>query len=120
MAGMFDFFMDVGNYDARKVDRYEADGFFVDTCACSHGSKPFETAVEHPDYNDGEMVIVEAYDTKEEAQAGHAKWVKRMTADVLPEQLVDCQNAGLAGLLGATGDEMIYPRIQRQKKGVEK
>jgi hypothetical protein len=119
MSNMFNFFLDMENYEDRKVDNYESGKLYIDTCAVSDGAKPFETAVEHPYYKNGKMVIVEAYDTKKEAQEGHSKWVKRMTAKILPEQLVDCQNAGLSVMLSMV-DDMIYPRIKTTKKGKTK
>jgi hypothetical protein len=79
-------------YEDRKVDCYESDTLLISTARVLDGDKPFETAVEHPDYNEGEMVIVEAYDTEEEAKSGHDRWVHCMTTDP-PEQLVDCRNS---------------------------
>lgn len=64
--GLFDFMM-AAPYEQRKVARFEKDGFMVDTAAVNDSEHPFETAVEHPNYNDGKMVIVEEYDSKEEA-----------------------------------------------------
>jgi len=95
---MFDFMSMVGTHNDRKIDRYEKDGLFIDTCRVNDGKQPYETAVEHPAYNGGNMVIVEAYDTKEEAQEGHDEWVKKMTAPELPAQLVDCMNAHITDL----------------------
>ena len=109
---MFNFMMDVGNYDSRKVDRYEEGDVFVSTAGVSDGQKPFETAVARPEYNDGKMVIVEMYDTEAAAQIGHCNWVKTMTSDDLPDYLRDCGNAGLAQLIDLVGGEeaMIFPR----------
>lgn len=78
MLGLFDFLQDFGNHEDRKVDRYHEGDLFVDTCAVSDSTKPFETGIEHPGYNNGNMVIVELYDTKEEAQKGHDKWLDLM------------------------------------------
>ena len=66
---------------------------FIDTARVSDGVKPFETAVEHLNYNDGKMVIVENYDTIEQAKQGHEKWVKTMTSFPLPAELLECGNA---------------------------
>ena len=105
---MFDFFMDAFNYDQRVVDRYEEGEVVVDTASVSDGSQPYETGICHPEYNDGDWVIVEAYDTKEEAQEGHIKWVYKMTDKNLPTRLTDCCNAGIAQLFG---DDLVFPRI---------
>lgn len=46
------------------------------TCAVTDSEEPFETGICHPNYNSGKWVIVEMYNSKERAQAGHDKWVK--------------------------------------------
>ena len=69
---MFNFlFMD--EYKNRVVDNYKGDGFTVDTASVNDGNHPYETGIEHTEYNDGAWIIVEAYDTKEDAQIGHDK-----------------------------------------------
>src|SRR5437016_4885712 len=40
------------------------------------GVKPYETGIKHPLYNDGRWICVAAYDTPEEARAGHDRWVQ--------------------------------------------
>jgi len=86
---MFDFLSMVGTYSARKIDTYEVGKLFIDTCLVTDSDQPYETAVEHPKYNNGDMVIVEMYNTKEAARKGHKRWVKKMTAKELPESLKD-------------------------------
>lgn len=110
---MFNFLLDAGNYEARKVANYgreEGLPFEVDTAACSDGEHPYETGIKHPEYNDGEWVIVEAYDSRGEAEDGHGRWVATMTAETLPEELVDCLNAELGAFYGAVGGDVRYPR----------
>ncbi len=97
---MFDFFMDFGNYSDRVVGRDDFDWGFVSTAKVSDGSQPIETAVQHPDYNDGKMVIVEAYDDEDAAKAGHTKWVKSMTAETIPDSLTDCANSEIQQVIG--------------------
>lgn len=98
MNGIFDFLFDIGNYEERKVARYEDEHLIVDTAAVSDGEKPYETGIEHPEYNMGKWIIVEAYGTKEEAQSGHNKWVNIMQNEPLPKILIDCQNAFVSKL----------------------
>ena len=90
---MFDFLrmQDWGDYEKRKVERCETGNLIVDTCEVSDQPDPynFETAVFHPDYNNGEWIIVELYEIEGEALLGHKKWVKVMTSDNLPKQLTD-------------------------------
>lgn len=95
---MFDFFSMVGNYEQRAVARFEEGHLIIDTCAVTDSTQPYETGVCHPAYNDGAWVIVELYDTKEEAQVGHDKWIKTMAADELPDSLRDVSSAGIAEL----------------------
>jgi len=97
---LFDFLGMTDNYEDRKVDRFEQGDLMVSTVEVNDGQQLFETAVLHPQYRDGEHVIVEAYDTKEEAQEGHNRWVAVMTADELPEQLTDCANSEVQQMTG--------------------
>jgi hypothetical protein len=106
--GMFDFFMDAGNYEDRKVANFVDDDFTIDTCSVSDGRKNYETAVMHILYNDNKWIIVEAYDTKEEAQKGHDKWVKIMSSKELPKSLKDCQNAEISEFLDE--DDLIFEK----------
>lgn len=102
---MFNFFSMAGNYEQRKVDNFEGDnGLVVDTVAVTDSRKSYETGILHPAYNGGDWVIVDLYDTKKEAQAGHDKWVAIMTAEKLPEKLVDVSSAEVADLLDAFSD----------------
>lgn len=79
---MFGFLNMMGNYEERKVARWpdSEEEWIVDTAAVCDSAQPFETAIQHPRYNSGSMVIVELYDTKEEAKIGHDKWVEIMSA----------------------------------------
>lgn len=109
---MFDFFNDFFNYEDRKIDRFENEDLTVDTCSVSDGEYPYETAIQHVQYNDNKWVVVQSYNTKEEAQTGHDEWVKLMTSDNLPDYLRDCGNSGVSQLLdNLIGEEgMIFPR----------
>ena len=108
---MFEFMFDAGNYQDRVVGRYDGDGTMVSTASVSDGRHPYETAFQHPDYNDGDMVIVEAYDSREQAADGHARWVEIMTNGPLPESLIDCQNSHISHLYGSLdGDALTFPR----------
>lgn len=104
---MFEFLSDFGNYEDRKVGRYDADGLIVSTAAVSDGMQPYETAICHSEYNDRNPIIVEGYDSRSAAQEGHDKWVKLMTDVNLPEQLIDCINSGTRQLLGG---KIIYQK----------
>ena len=55
---LFDFLL-MPPYEERKVARFDGKDFSVDTCAITDSTKPYETGVRHPKYNDGAWVIVE-------------------------------------------------------------
>lgn len=110
----------LGNYESRCVGRWEDEtgDKMVSTAYVTDGLKPYETAFQHPDYNNGDMVIVESYDTEEEAKAGHERWQKIMTDGPLPDELRDCCNAGLAQVCSALSDYLDeewgrYPRVRK-------
>ncbi len=107
---MFEFLFDAGNYEERAVDRSEFDWGFISTARVSDGKQPYETAICSDEYGKsydpketGGMIIAEAYDTKEAAEKGHTRWVKTMT-NKPPKELIDCCNAGVAGVLEAMDD----------------
>lgn len=93
----------MGNYDDRKVDRYddEQTGLMVSTVMVTDSDQPYETAVRHQRYNDNKMVIVEMYESKEEAQTGHDKWVKTMTSKKMPTQLEDVSTSCISKMCDA-------------------
>lgn len=97
--GLFDFLM-AAPYEQRKVAKYEKDGLIVDTAAMNDTEHLYETAVKHPDYNNDKWVIVKEYDSKEEAQTGHDKWVKIMTENP-PEKLIDVSTTDLRKLVNS-------------------
>lgn len=87
-------------------DVFGRQGLIVDTVGgISDSEHSYETAVAHPEYNDGKWIIVEGYDTEKDARAGHEKWVKTMTADNLPNELRDVSTATVAELAEALGSE---------------
>jgi len=115
---MFSFLQDLGNYEDRKVDRFEKDGLLVSTARVSDGCQPYETAIQVKGYYrkdnnvhlaDNRWCVVEAYDTIKDAQNGHDKWVSVMTGENPPSTLRDCQNARLSRFL-IDEDYLIWSR----------
>ena len=104
------------NYDIRKVGRDDFRWGFISTCRVTDGRKDYETAVEHKDYNGGAIVIVECYDTEQQAEDGHKRWVRTMTAKKLPQTLKDCANTEIAQLCKAVGSEMEFKRKAKKRK----
>jgi len=95
---MFGFMGMMNDYEDRKIDRFESgEDFFISTVSVNDNTRhPFETAVCHPNYNGGNIVIVEEYDSKDDAQEGHDKWVEIMTAAELPQELKDVSSCDIA------------------------
>jgi len=96
---MFDFFSMADNYEERKVECFDGDGFTVDTSRVTDSDQPYETGIKHSRYNEEKWVIVEMYDDVEEAKTGHAKWVKLMTGETLPATLKDVSTSEIQKLL---------------------
>ena len=89
----------VGTYEDCKVGRWDSDckKRCVSTCTVTDGKVEYETAIAHEDFNDGQLVIVGMYATKEEALRGHAAWVHTLETNTLPDGLIDVDNSGLLG-----------------------
>jgi len=112
MNNLFGFLNMACNYEERVVGRYDDEDdirFYISTAAVSDSADPFETAVAHPRYNDGELIIVETYASKELAAAGHEEWVAKMTASDLPKELIDVSTYCAANLYVETGGNMCFP-----------
>lgn len=101
------------SYDNRVVGRFDKGKLSVSTAWVNDGLKEFETAIMHPAYNDGQWVIVESYESTEEAKAGHDRWVTKMTTKPLPEELTDICNTELSKLI----EEMNGKPVVHPKKG---
>lgn len=105
MSDLFGFVNDLYNYEDRKVARYEKGDLLVSTCHVSDGRQPFETAIQLPLYNNGSLIPVAAYDTIQEARAGHKLWVKTITAQSLPDCITECFNSVVGTILHQLGEE---------------
>jgi len=116
---MFNLLGMMGNYDTRKIGRWDGDNNTktVSTCLVTDGKCLYETAFRHPEYNNGSMVIVEAYATREEAVAGHERWVKIMTDGPLPDVLHDCCNSEISQLCAAIGNDHVHKRTHGAEGG---
>lgn len=68
------------NYKERLVardDKLDPDEipFTLDTVAVDDREWLYETAIQHPKFNDNEWIVIRGYDTKEEAKAGHEELI---------------------------------------------
>ena len=69
---------------AVEIIALDEGGLYIGELSISEREEAVKFAVQHLDCNDNEMVIVEAYDIIEEAEAGHDRWVKTMSSEALP------------------------------------
>ena len=92
-----------------KVGRYEHDHLIIDTCSVPDGDRDYETAVSSPEYNSGQWVVVEAYNTFEDAKKGHESWVEKMQNNP-PPKLVDCGNSYISKVCINAGCDAEYIR----------
>ena len=68
---LFSMMSDYGNYENRKVNRTDINGYTIDTAYTSDYG--YETAIWKNGQND--MAIVERYANKIDAVEGHSKWI---------------------------------------------
>lgn len=104
MNGLFGFLADVGNYDQRKVARYEEGDTIISTAFASDAGG-YETAVRDPRWNGGDWVIVQPYDTRAEAESGHAEWVAMLTRPDAPRVLRDRSRSPIAEMIDDLGGD---------------
>ncbi len=105
---MFNYMSMYGTYEQRVVANTEVDGGVIDTCYVTDASKDYETGISHPKYNNGDWIIVEAYDTKEQAEAGHEKWVKYLSTQ--PVELKDNGVSSIGSLGKLVGCGIVFKR----------
>ena len=82
-----------GNYNERKIGRYEENGITVSTAEVTdYPESPYETAISHPKFgnNCGNncWIIVARYINRNQAETGHKNWVKEVENDNF-SQLID-------------------------------
>ena len=92
---LFDFLSMADDREERKIANTEINGATIDTCAVTDSNNPYETAISHPNYRNGHWIVVQEYNSKEEAKLGHSEWVEKFT-DKLPEEVVDVSTCEIA------------------------
>jgi hypothetical protein len=100
------------NKDYKKIARYEDDTLIVDTGSVQDGVLPYETTVSHPEYNEGHMIVVEAYLTEPDALGGHAEWTDKMLHRK-PEYLEDVCNAHISRFAKDIGATTRWERVPK-------
>lgn len=113
MKNMFNFLLDRDNYSSRVVGRYESSEGFVSTCAVSDGKYPYETALQHIEWED-KLIVVAGYDTKEEAKEGHLFWVTAFVDKTLPDELQEFRNSAIFDFADSI-DVDFSPSVKRSK-----
>ena len=82
MDNLFGFFTMANNYDLRVVKNTERNTFTLDTAMVTDRALPYETAVAHKNFNDGDWIVLEWSETKEDAERTHDKWLAKLDAGV--------------------------------------
>jgi len=116
---MFEFINMTSTYESRKIDRYENEDAHVTVSTATINDSPAyaETAVCHPDYNDGKWIIVENHADRKSAQKAHNNWVKTITTKPLPNKLVDVSRCEVRELLDTfthNDEDWVYYRKGKQ------
>jgi hypothetical protein len=106
---MFEFMFMANNHEERKVANDKICDAEIDTCAISDSDQPYETGIRHPKYNDYSWIIVEMYNTKEEAIDGHKKWCNKFRDGLLPNELKDVGTSSIAKLCNAIVGDLTKP-----------
>lgn len=91
---MFSFFGMIGNYESRKVANNEINGAVIDTVAVTDSEQPYETGIKHPNFDNGNWIIVEMYEDEDSAKDGHIKWVDLFKKGI-PKELSDVSTCEL-------------------------
>lgn len=76
-----DWFDMIGTYEERKVDNFRNDLFCVDTVSVTDRELPYETAISHKEFNNGNWIILGWRETKDEAQKYHDEIVEKFLND---------------------------------------
>lgn len=77
----------MGNYEDRLVRNTKTDEFELDTVAVYDRPWNYETAVRHDDFNDGDWIVLDGCDTKEDAEDMHERWFFKLLSGV--DELTD-------------------------------
>lgn len=82
MDNLFGMFTMKDNYDLRVVKNTKRNAFTLDTAMVTDRALPYETAVAHKDFNDGQWIVLKWSATKEDAEKAHDKWLAKLDAGV--------------------------------------
>ena len=94
-----------------RIARYETSSTLVSTILAPDTNK-YETCILDSKYNNGQAIVVQEYETEEEALIGHNNWVLKIR-ETSPEIIVDVSSNPFAKLYDFVDDESW--RINREK-----
>lgn len=62
---------------------------------------PYETAIEHPAYGDGELIVVDGAETFDDAIRIHNKWIDKLDVSFgqLPEVVIEFANSPILQMM---------------------
>ena len=101
-----------------QIAFFEKGNLAVSTVAVKDTPSNYETAITHPDYQEGRIIVVQTYSTLRQAEAGHKKWVEKMTNDP-PEVLRDKGNDLFSLLTDKKEGHGYWRNIPRRKERVD-
>lgn len=73
---MFNWIDMIGTHEERMVDNYKDELFEIDTSYVTDRTPPFETAIKHSQFRNGEWIVLGWRVTKTDAQKFHDEMVK--------------------------------------------
>lgn len=76
------------SYKQRLVENTKINDAVIDTVLITDLDGPYETAIKHPKYNNGNWIVVKTYEDKTKAKEGHKRWVELFNKG-LPDELSD-------------------------------
>ena len=85
---MFGWLDMVGNHEQRKVANDKTEDFVLDTCLVTDRDWTYETAIAHKDFNGGYWIVLDGFDSKEDAAEMHKEWFRIFTTNC-PEKITD-------------------------------
>ena len=75
---MFNMFGMLGTYPQRMVKNDKFENFILDTARVTDRPWIYETAVSHKEFNNGDWIILQGTDTKDEAIKVHDEWLEKI------------------------------------------
>lgn len=90
-------------YEDRKVARDDWGkgkmSIMLSTAEVTDADYRYETAIAHPSYDGGKIIILGGCDSRKKALAFHAHWKQLIETDTLPEVIADNGRSGVGLLL---------------------